>query len=68
MSFIPGVLNFKIFRQVSQKNDFDYCLSMEFETDKQYNNFNNHPEHINFVETFWLNFVEKFLELDYEDY
>ncbi|APZ44942.1 stress responsive alpha-beta barrel domain-containing protein [Polaribacter reichenbachii] len=68
LSLIPGVLNFKIFRQTSNKNDFDYCLSMKFETIKEYENYNNNPIHVHFVETYWVNYVEKFLELDYESY
>ena len=47
---------------------FDYCLSMEFETNKHYDAYNNHPDHIKFVQTFWVNYVESFLELDYEAY
>jgi hypothetical protein len=66
LSDIPGVCNLEIFREIGKKNDFDYCLSMEFDTNKEYEAYNQHPDHIKFVETYWVNYVEKFLELDYE--
>ena len=66
LSTIPGVHKFESLRQTSKKNDFDFGLSMEFETLKAYEGYNQHPDHIKFVETYWLKYVEKFLEIDYE--
>ena len=66
LSAIPGVLNFETLRQTSKKNDFDYGLSMEFETTQAYNEYNRHAAHTAFIETYWLKYVEKFLEIDYE--
>ena len=38
---------------------------MEFETVKAYDEYNQHTNHVKFVETYWAKYVEKFLELDY---
>lgn len=66
LSSIPGVLNFESLRQISKKNDFDFGLSMEFVTLQAYNDYNKHPDHTRFVETYWVKYVDKFLEIDYE--
>ncbi len=66
LSSIPGVRNFESLRQISKENDFDYGLSMEFETMKVYEEYSEHPDHTRFVETYWVKYVEKFLEIDYE--
>jgi len=66
LSAIPGVENFQLLRQTSKKNSFDYGLSMEFATAKAYDGYNQHPDHVEFVKTFWMTQVSDFLELDYE--
>jgi heme-degrading monooxygenase HmoA len=66
LSSIPGVHNFQSLRQIGRKNDYDYGLSMEFDSMEAYEAYNRHPDHIKFVETFWAEYVEKFLEIDYE--
>jgi heme-degrading monooxygenase HmoA len=66
LSDISGVRNFELLRQTSIKNDFDYGLSMEFESQKAYDEYNQHPVHIKFVQTYWAGYVAKFLEIDYE--
>lgn len=62
---IPTVRNFEWLRQVSQKNDFDFGFSMEFASQQDYETYNNHPEHVRFVEARWKPEVADFLELDY---
>ena len=66
LSSIPGVNNFRCLRQISKKNNFDYGIFMEFNTQEDYEAYNNHSEHISFVQTFWVNYVDDFLELDFE--
>lgn len=66
LSSIPGVHHFETLRQTSKKNDYDFGLSMKFETLKAYEAYNQHPNHTMFVETYWVKYVEKFLEIDYE--
>ena len=66
MATIPGVHNFKTFRETSKKNDFDYFFYMEFESQKDYDGYNQHPDHTQFVEKYWVKDVEKFMEIDYE--
>ncbi len=62
---IPQVGKFECLRQVSNKNNFDFGLSMEFATQSDYDAYNSHPDHIAFVETRWKPEVAQFLEIDY---
>ena len=66
LASIPGVYNFESLRQTSRKNDYDFGLSMEFKTLKAYEEYNQHPDHTKFIETYCIRYVEKFLEIDYD--
>lgn len=66
LSSIPGVRHFECLRQTSKKNNFEYGITMEFDTVKAYEEYNQHPDHIAFVNTFWIRDVDDFLEIDYE--
>ncbi|HRE51196.1 MAG TPA: Dabb family protein [Flavitalea sp.] len=66
LSAIEGVKNFECLRQVSKKNNFDFGLSMEFDSQASYDAYSNHPDHAKFVQEVWLRDVEDFLEIDYE--
>ena len=66
LSEIPGVQNLQLLKQTSRKNNFDFGLSMEFETAKGYEAYNQHPDHKSFVDTYWKKEVADFLEIDYE--
>jgi len=66
LSSITGVERFECLRQVSKKNKFDFGLSMEFSNQKLYDAYNNHPDHVAFVQQRWMKEVEDFLEIDYE--
>ena len=63
---IPGVQNFESLKQTSKKNKFEYGLSMEFATQQLYDAYSSHPDHVQFIQQYWLNYVEDFLEIDYE--
>ncbi|MEM7347336.1 MAG: Dabb family protein [Chloroflexota bacterium] len=65
---LPMVNNFQCYRQVSQKNEFEFGFSMEFESEEAYEAYNNHPDHVNFVSNRWIPEVETFLEIDYVKY
>jgi hypothetical protein len=62
---INGVEKFEILKQVSVKNNFDYGIVMEFKNNEAYQYYNNHPEHVAFVQNIWLKEVKDFLEIDY---
>jgi heme-degrading monooxygenase HmoA len=66
LSLIQGAHQFESLRQISKKNDFEYGLSMEFDSKADYQAYNQHPEHAKFIEDYWAKSVEKFLEIDYE--
>ncbi len=66
LSAIPGVRNFEIMRQISPKNEYDYGLSMEFQSMQEYEVYNQHPAHTTFVRDIWIPSVERFMELDFE--
>ncbi len=65
LSEIAAVEEFEVLKQVGKKNSFEYALSMYFETQHAYEAYNNHPQHIAFVENYWLKQVSDFIELDY---
>lgn len=62
---IPNVQKFEVLKQISSKNKFKYGISMEFDTQKQYDIYSNHAEHVAFIQNFWMKNVEDFLEIDY---
>ena len=66
LAAIPGVEKFESMKQISQKNNFDFGLSMEFANQKAYDQYNNHPDHVAFVQNRWAKEVEDFLEIDFE--
>jgi heme-degrading monooxygenase HmoA len=62
---IPKVLKFEVLKQTSSTNPFEYGISMEFESQEDYDNYSNHPMHQEFIQKNWLPCVEDFLEIDY---
>ncbi|MVM33524.1 Dabb family protein [Spirosoma sp. HMF4905] len=66
LTAIPGVQKFECMKQISPKNNFDFGLSMEFENAELYEQYNNHPSHVHFVQEHWIKSVQDFLEIDYE--
>ena len=65
LSDLPGVQHFEVLQQVGQKNDFTHALTMNFADQESYDGYNNHVEHLAFVNDVWLPNVADFLELDY---
>ena len=66
LAAIPAVRKFEILRQTGGKNKFLFGISMEFLSHKDYQAYNEHPDHVNFVQNRWIPEVSDFLELDYE--
>ncbi len=64
LTAIPVVQNFQAFKQVSEKNDYQYGFSMVFANQEDYNTYNEHPDHVAFVQDRWLKEVTDFLEID----
>ena len=62
---IPGVEAFEVLREVSPKNGYRFGISMEFADQAAYTAYNEHPDHVRFVEERWLAEVSDFLEIDY---
>jgi hypothetical protein len=63
---IPNVQKFEMLMQTNPKNKFEYGISMEFDNQEQYDIYNNHPDHQDFIQNFWIKNVADFLEIDYE--
>ena len=63
---IPVVKNYEVLRQISKKNVYDFGLSMEFTSMEDYQTYNDHPDHVHFVQTLWIPEVTDFMEIDYE--
>ncbi len=62
---IPGVENFQVLEEVSPKNPYNFGFSMEFATQADYDSYNNHSDHVSFVQNVWINEVAEFQEIDY---
>jgi hypothetical protein len=62
---IPGVEAFELLAEVSPKNAYRFGISMEFANRHSYERYNEHPDHVRFVQERWLSEVSDFLELDY---
>jgi hypothetical protein len=41
---------------------------MEFASMQDYQFYNDHPDHVHFVQTRWIPEVSDFMEIDYESY
>jgi heme-degrading monooxygenase HmoA len=65
LAAIPGVEAFELLDEVSPKNGYRYGISMEFADRTAYEGYNEHPDHVRFVQERWLPEVSEFLELDY---
>ena len=65
LAAIPTVKKFEVLRQVSSKNDYDFGLSMEFDSQDDYDFYSSHEDHEYFVQQYWLKEVESFMEIDY---
>ena len=65
LAAIPGVETFELLAEVSPKNGYRFGISMEFADRAAYASYNEHPEHVRFVQERWLAEVSDFLELDY---
>jgi len=65
LALIPGVEAFELLAEVSPKNGYRFGISMEFADRAAYEGYNEHPDHVRFVQERWLAEVSDFLELDY---
>ena len=65
LATIPGVEAFELLAEVSPKNGYRFGISMEFADRAAYARYNEHPDHVRFVQQRWLPEVSEFLELDY---
>ena len=62
---ISSVKNFRYVREVSPKNNYDFGFIMQFEDQAGYDFYNEHPDHVDFVENVWKPEVVDFVEIDY---
>jgi quinol monooxygenase YgiN len=62
---IAGVEKFEALRQTSVKNPYNFGLSMEFASQEVYDFYNQHPDHVSFVQGRWIPEVAEFMEIDY---
>jgi Stress responsive A/B Barrel Domain. len=66
LSIISGVESFEVLRQVSKKNNYEFGLCMQFANEEVYQQYNDHPMHVQFINEYWVNYIEDFLEIDYK--
>lgn len=68
LTAIPEVQNFEVFRQISPKNNFNFCFYMEFADSIAYKVYNDNPSHVKFVKERWETEVSDFMEIDLKSY
>ena len=66
LSNLPTVQKFECLKEIGKKNNFNFGVSMEFNDMNDYEAYNNHPEHIEFVNKIWIPEVIDFIEIDYQ--
>jgi hypothetical protein len=66
LTTIPGVRDFHLLKEISPKNHFDFGFAMQFKGQTDYDLYNRHPLHVQFVEQHWVPSVSDFIEIDYE--
>ena len=64
---IPGVTDFAVKRQVSQKSDLRHQFTMVFADQDAYDAYNAHPAHVEFVARRWVPEVAAFQEFDFSN-
>lgn len=64
---LPKVIDLKVQQQLSRKNDFTFGLTMFFASQQDYDGYNDHPDHLAFVNDVWLPEVAEFMEIDYAE-
>ena len=65
LAAVPCVEAFELLAEVSPKNGYRFGISMEFADQAAYDGYNEHPDHLRFVQERWLSEASDFLELDY---
>lgn len=65
---IPGVEDFTVSRQTSDKSGYAFQFAMTFADEASYAAYDAHPHHQEFVATRWANEVVAFEELDFTPY
>lgn len=68
LTAIPEVKSFEVFRQISPKNNFNFCFYMEFADSVAYKTYNDNPSHVKFVKERWETEVSDFMEIDLKNY
>ena len=68
LAAIRGVEEFQLLRETSPKNAYRFGISMEFAGPAAYAAYDEHPDHVRFVNERWLPEVSDFLEVDYEPF
>ena len=68
LTTIETVKKFERLRQCSKKCDHHFGFSMEFDSEEDYQTYDDHPAHTKFVNERWIPEVESFQEIDYVAY
>ncbi|QDU80526.1 Stress responsive A/B Barrel Domain protein [Polystyrenella longa] len=66
LSTIPGVQDFAVRQQVSPKNSHQYGITMNFDSQNEYDEYSAHPRHTEFIHSYWLKYVDDFQEADFQ--
>ncbi|MDF1859166.1 MAG: Dabb family protein [Verrucomicrobiales bacterium] len=65
LAAIPGVCDFAIRRQISEKHPHSFGITMRFESPEAYDTYLADPIHTAFVKQRWMKDVDAFQEADF---
>lgn len=63
---LPGVLNFRVWRQTSRQAPFAFAISMEFASEGEFRSYMMDPEHLNFAHDKWYPDVTSTMDVNFE--
>lgn len=66
LTAVPGVQDFRAYRQCSPKNEMQYGFLMLFKDQAAMDTYTAHPDHVRFVTERWDTEVIDFQESDFE--
>lgn len=66
LASLPTAKKFECLKVMGNKNNYDFALSMEFDNMSAYDAYNNHQDHVNFVQERWIPEVIDYIEIDYQ--
>lgn len=63
---LPGVQNFRVWRQTSRQAPYAFAICMEFGSEPEFRAYMMDPEHLNFAHDKWYPHVSSTMDVNFE--